>query len=107
MWSAEVLDINVIENASVRLNYSTHPPTQIPVFEVSFKLLVRPTGAYRGFGSHVWKWKEDIITGDSLLHDYPRSSWLNAEKAVRSPVKVHPIFGGDSLNFRTEPQEIA
>ena len=93
MWSAEVIDINIVEHQLYNQVYET-------------KLLVQPTGAYRG-SSHVWPMEKDLVTNEHVISGRPKMSWIDASKAVRSPVRVLTVLGQKKIEFTTEPQESA
>jgi nicotinamide mononucleotide adenylyltransferase len=99
MWSAEVFDINAVEIEWWGYNNNR-------MARVEYKLLVQPTGAYRG-SQHVWPVETDTISGESVISGRPRMSWIDAEKAIRSPVRITTVIGTKRPGFLTEPQESA
>lgn len=87
-WSGLVLDINEVKNP--------YYPNGLP----STKVLVQATGAYSSYRSHQWPTEKDYRGLQVWTGEYPRATWISAEKVVASPCTVELIQDGTVNGLR-------
>lgn len=80
-----VLDINEVQNP--------YNPNGLP----STKVLVQATGAYSSYRSHQWPTEKDYRGLPVWSGEYPRATWIYAEKVVASPCRVE-LFPDGTVN---------